>query len=258
MDANQQAAMVPSGNVRDETCIPVTVAMLMKSYPPLMNDEHVKPNALVLEDGRPLHKVRLVAAVRNFAEMSTTVTYQVEDGTGVIEVRQWIDNTCSYLTELRRSTMKENIYVKIYGYPKLYEGRREIRAESIRPIKTGNEISHHFLEVIHTGETYIRRTNDGKPPDSSKSGPEHNMDDDREVAAPEDISSSRMHIREAVIAYISVVGDDNGRGADVTELVNSMVDGGQFSRTATMSVIRQLVSECVIFQTSEDHLLRLA
>ncbi len=43
----------------------------------------------VLKDGRPLHMVMLVGAVRNFCEKINHVQIDVEDGTGLVRVILW-------------------------------------------------------------------------------------------------------------------------------------------------------------------------
>jgi hypothetical protein len=43
----------------------------------------------VLKDGRPLHIVKLVGAVRNFRVNSKHVQIDVEDGTGLLRVILW-------------------------------------------------------------------------------------------------------------------------------------------------------------------------
>jgi hypothetical protein len=43
----------------------------------------------VLKDGRPLHMVKLVGAVRNFCANIKHVQIDVEDGTGLVQVILW-------------------------------------------------------------------------------------------------------------------------------------------------------------------------
>jgi hypothetical protein len=43
----------------------------------------------VLKDGRPLHMVKFVGAVRNFSVNTKYVQIDVEDGTGLVRVILW-------------------------------------------------------------------------------------------------------------------------------------------------------------------------
>ncbi len=43
----------------------------------------------VLNDGQPLHMVKLVGAVRNFSVNIEYIQIEVEDGTGLVQVILW-------------------------------------------------------------------------------------------------------------------------------------------------------------------------
>ncbi len=48
---------------------------------------------LVLKDGRPLHMVKFVGAIRNFSVNTKYVQIDVEDGTGLVQVILWKNRT---------------------------------------------------------------------------------------------------------------------------------------------------------------------
>uniref|UniRef100_A0A7S3LCE0 Replication protein A C-terminal domain-containing protein n=1 Tax=Amphora coffeiformis TaxID=265554 RepID=A0A7S3LCE0_9STRA len=127
----------------EQTVLPVTIAMMLTSQ---TVDERPQ-----LQDGRFLHRVRFVAAVRNFEDMSTNILYEVEDGTGMIEVQQWLDDQKenAKTAEMRELTKKEHVYLKITGQLKDYNGKKKVVADGIRPLTTGNELAHHMLEVVY-------------------------------------------------------------------------------------------------------------
>jgi hypothetical protein len=68
-------------NNGEHTLIPVTAKMI---YSAVWNGEW-----FVLKDGRPLHMVKLVGAVRNFRVDIKLVQIDVEDGTGLVRVIVW-------------------------------------------------------------------------------------------------------------------------------------------------------------------------
>ena len=127
----------------EQNVLPVTIAMMVTSQ--TVDD---RPQ---LQDGRVLHRVRFVAAVRNYEDMSTNIEYEVEDGTGMIKVKEWLDDhkENAKTAEIRELTKKEHVYVKITGQLKDYNGNKQVVANSIRPLTTGNELSHHMLEVVY-------------------------------------------------------------------------------------------------------------
>lgn len=127
----------------EQTVIPVTVAMMLQS--------RVVDDRPQLADGRFLHRVRFVAAVRSFEDMSTNVEYEVEDGTGLIKVKEWLDDhkENAKSIEIREQTKREHVYIKVTGQLKDYAGSKQVVADSIRPLTTGNELAHHMLEVVY-------------------------------------------------------------------------------------------------------------
>jgi replication factor A2 len=138
----------------EQTVIPVSIQMANKAT---LDPSNVEKSALLLQDGRPLHTVCLVGAVRSVEDQSTNVLYTIEDGTGTMDVKQWLDdNDSSMMLQMRKETTKEGIYVKVLGEIKDYEGKKLVVARSVRPLSTGNELTHHLLEVIYSGETFQR------------------------------------------------------------------------------------------------------
>jgi replication factor A2 len=139
----------------EQTMVPVTIRMCLGAMPDEISEG---VGGLQLEDGRRLYHVRFVAAVRSFEDFSTNVVYTLEDGTGLMEVKQWLDdNHCTAIAEMRQHTLKENIYLKVVGQIKEYDGKKMVVAESIRVLSTGNELAHHMLEVVYAGETFKRK-----------------------------------------------------------------------------------------------------
>ncbi len=65
----------------EHTLIPVTVKMIHSTVRDCKR--------LVLKDGRPLHMVKLVGAVRNFRVHDKHVQIDLEDGTGLLRVIFW-------------------------------------------------------------------------------------------------------------------------------------------------------------------------
>jgi replication factor A2 len=137
----------------EQTMIPVTVQMALSAHP----DPAGGDGTLQLPDGRNIATVQLVGAVRAVNDQSTNVLYQLEDGTGLLDVKEWLnDNDCTASAEIRKETLHENIYLKVVGQIKDYEGKKMLVASSVRPLSTGNELAHHMLQVVHSAEKYKR------------------------------------------------------------------------------------------------------
>jgi len=131
----------------EQTLIPVTIKMLLAA---------AKSNN-TLQDGREPHQVKIVAAVREVTKGSTSYNYTVEDGTGAIEVKEWIEDGNITMTQMREDAAMEHQYIRIVGKLGEYDNKPQVVAHSVRKVTTGNELTHHFLEVVHSAEKYNKQ-----------------------------------------------------------------------------------------------------
>ncbi|WFD36108.1 Replication factor A protein 2 [Malassezia cuniculi] len=98
-------------------------------------------------DGTELSQVTFVAWIRSIARNATNVSYTLDDGTGQIDVRQWIDNTADQGDPA--SELHENQYVRVLGEIKSFNNKRSVTAASIKALTDHNEYIFHQLEAIH-------------------------------------------------------------------------------------------------------------
>ncbi len=107
-------------NNGEHTLIPVTAKMIHSA---IWNGEQ-----FVLKDGRPLHMVKLVGAVRNFCVNIKHVQIDVEDGTEFVRLILWRkQNECTaqrHLIDERNC----NHYIRVIGEVEDYYGVHEIIA----------------------------------------------------------------------------------------------------------------------------------
>ncbi len=106
----------------------------------------------VLKDGRPLHMVKLVGAVRNFRVNIKHVQIDVEDGTRLVWVIDWSKEKECTAQRCLIDKCNSNGYIRVIGEVKNYYGVHEIIAFNVRPVSCGNEVTHHFLEVAYSFE----------------------------------------------------------------------------------------------------------
>jgi replication factor A2 len=207
----------------EQTLTPVTIRMVRRAHPDTAGGD----GSLVLQDGRKLASVKIVGAVRSVEDHSTNVVYNIEDGTGLIEVKQWLDdNECTALQELRQETLKEHVYLKIVGQIKDYEGNKIIVANSVRPLSSGNELTHHMLEVAYSGERHKRGKGGGGGSDDP--------------------------LRAAVLHLFEHHEDSGEAGVHVQVCVDKL--SGSFQEAEIRKMIEALSEEGHIYSTvSDDH-----
>ena len=107
-------------NNGEHTLIPVTARMIHSAV--------WDSKRFVLKDGRPLHMVKLVGAVRNFCEKLKHIQIDVEDGTGLMRVILWRkEKEC---TAQRQMIYKCNSthYIRVIGEVEDYYGVHKIIA----------------------------------------------------------------------------------------------------------------------------------
>lgn len=127
-----------------DTLRPVTIKQLLSA-------QTTSPEAdTFLIDDSEATQVTFVAQVRNISMQTTNVTYKMDDGTGIIEVKVWIDaDTMNSMDEGadQKSKPVEQGYARVWGRLKDFNSKRHVGANYVRPISDYNEISYHLLEA---------------------------------------------------------------------------------------------------------------
>jgi len=123
-----------------QTLIPVTVSSFKRGS--TGDDESIQI------DGRDISQVTIVGKIEKIQDQSTYVNYTVDDGTGAIDVRQWLDSDESEYLRSERAKLQSGRYARVVGYPRKFNNERSLVAMHIAPVTDFNEITFHGLEVI--------------------------------------------------------------------------------------------------------------
>lgn len=204
--------------------------------------------SLLLEDGRKVAMVKLVATARAVEDHSTNIVYNMEDGTGLIDVKQWHnDNDCSAFQEIRQETAKEHVYLKVIGQIKDYEGSKILMANSVRPLSNGNELTHHMLEVVYSAERYKRMDGFVSTTTPISTGIGFSGPHVSALAG----SDGGHPLRNAVL-HLFKNGPDNGQGIHVDIVISDLK--GSYQEADIRKAIEALSEEGLIYSTvSDDH-----
>ena len=131
-----------------DTLRPVTIKQLVDAHYSPGGDDHI------MIDGSETKQITFVGQIRNISTQTTNITYKLDDGTGIIEVKQWIDadalnNPDDPANQKPKPT--EQGYARVWGRLKEFNNKRHVGANFIRPIQDYNEIQYHLLEatVVH-------------------------------------------------------------------------------------------------------------
>lgn len=104
-------------------------------------------------DGAPLTQVTVVGQVRSVTPQSTNVTVRIDDGTGQMDVKKWIDADRPPEAE---APLELDSYVRVWGRLKSFSSKRHVGAHVMRPVADFNEVNYHLLEATYV-HLYLTR-----------------------------------------------------------------------------------------------------
>jgi replication factor A2 len=96
--------------------------------------------------------LKSVGAVRNFRVNIKHVQIDLEDGTGLVRVVLWRKEIECTAQHCLIDKCNSNRYICVIGEVENYYGVHEIIVFDVRPVCSGNEVTHHFLEVAYSFE----------------------------------------------------------------------------------------------------------
>jgi len=132
----------PSGGRKRtaDTLRPVTLKQLNAA-------EQAHPDAEFFIEGVELGQVTFVATIRNISRQATNVSYSMEDGTGHIDVRQWLESADD--DSGKTEGIEQNTFVRVIGTLKSFNNKRSVGATVIRPVIDFNEVAYHKAEALY-------------------------------------------------------------------------------------------------------------
>ncbi len=114
----------------------------------------------ILKDYQPLHMVKLVGAAWNFRVNVQYIQIDVEDGTGLVRVILWRkDKECTTQRQMIQEC-NSHCYIRVIGVVEYYYGVHRIIAFNVWPVSSGNDITHHFLDVVYSFEKRLEYLED--------------------------------------------------------------------------------------------------
>jgi replication factor A2 len=142
-----------------DTVRPVTILQLLTATQP-------HPDADFRISGHELTLCTFVAQIQSIASLSTNTTYKLDDGTGLVECKVWIDLDAQNAESKKgEKPLREGDYVRVYGRLKSFNNKRHLGAHVVRRIEDFNEVAYHLLEATYV-HLYLTRG----PPESLAGG----------------------------------------------------------------------------------------
>ncbi len=88
--------------------------------------------------------VKLVGAIRNSGGNIKHIQTDVEDGTRLVRVIFWRNKKECMAQHCLLDECNSNRYIRVIGEVKDYYGVHKIIDFNVRPVGSGNEVTHHF------------------------------------------------------------------------------------------------------------------
>ncbi|KAI9732371.1 MAG: replication factor A protein 2 [Cirrosporium novae-zelandiae] len=141
-----QASPSGRGSYSRDTLRPVTIKQVLTA-------QQSHPDADFRIDGQEITQITFVGQIRNISTQTTNITYRLDDGTGTIDVKQWIDPDTGGPQapdpNSGKPALVENAYARVWGRMKAFNNKRHVGAHVIRPLDNYNEIPYHLLEAAY-------------------------------------------------------------------------------------------------------------
>lgn len=123
---------------------PVTIKQINESTQPV-------PDSEFQINGVVLNMVSFIGAIRKVESTTSACVVTLEDGTGSIDIRRWIDtNITSAEEEATKYMALQDTYVLVTGALKEFNQKKNIQNTTIKEIKDHNELVYHNLSAIYT------------------------------------------------------------------------------------------------------------
>ncbi|KAL9118587.1 MAG: hypothetical protein Q9187_004865 [Circinaria calcarea] len=151
--SGSQQSPAGRGTYGKDTLRPVTIRQVLNAYQP-------HPDAEFKLDDVEITQVTFVGQIRNISTQTTNITYKMDDGTGIIEVKQWIDSdattSLSNPSDASKAKLETDGWARVWGRLKSFSNKRHVGAHVIRPVTDKNEINYHLLEATYVHLYFTR------------------------------------------------------------------------------------------------------
>jgi len=231
-----------------QSLLPVSVKQLLSAMP---GEDGYKI------DDAELTTLKLVGTLVEPQEHSTNLNFKLNDGSGTIECKQWIEKDATTFGKLR--SLREGLLVRVVGNLREYEGKVHVLVFDVTPITDWNELSYHILDIVLT---HLQNTR-GPIPGSMAPGPMMGVTSTPSaVRGPSTgfgvgaavVSTKRDDINQAIFsAYASNINQDIGmRYEEVMATLKSR--GITISFDQLTKGVEQLCNDGRLYTTiDEDH-----
>lgn len=228
-----------------DTLRPVTIKQLIEATQPPNDADYF------ILDGSEMTQVTFVGQIRNISTQTTNVTYKLDDGTGIIEVKVWIDAEAMNNPDdpsHQKPKLVDQAYARVYGRLKAFNGKRHVGANIIRPIQDYNEVQYHLLEATAVHLHFSRG-----PPESlqTKGGANGMTNGNHQQGQMNGQSGLPAHLTPTMRKVMQCLNDTPQTNEGLHAQVIASTTGMQFGDV--LDAGQALVNEGLVYTTVDEH-----
>ena len=226
----------------DDSLRPLTIKQLIDC-------EEAYPGADLAIDGQTLTMITIVGQVRAVNPQATNITYRLDDGTGTIDVKKWVDAEKADDTEPK---FAPDTYVRVWGRLKTFNGKKHVGAHMVRAIEDFNEVNYHLLEATYVHLFLTKGAPAGKTAGGDAGGDSmfvdggYNAGGDSGGATNSRISSCSRTAQQ-VFNFIN-----NSPGGNEGIHLNQISSGTGLSVREVLGAADELLGHGIIYTTIDD------
>lgn len=224
----------------EKSLVPVTIGMVKKST-----------NG-VLQDGRGPELIKIVGAVCEYSSKSTSIEFIVEDGTGKIAVKDWVESDDKVKQELSAEASVEHQYIRVIGKIQVYENEIHITAQHVKKLKDANELTYHMIETVHSLEKYKRSSNIVGSPSMAMSHMQLNSGARLHASKPIGMSYGGENVvgglQSEIMNFLKKF--DESLGGNINDFI---ANNKQYGEAQVRAAIESLSTEGMIYSTVDEN-----
>lgn len=206
-------------------------------------------------EGREVSHVSFVGAIIQIDEASTSLNFVIEDGTGRIEAKHWLDDGDADFAS-KRAQWVEGSYVQVVGNIREFHGNKNIVAFDVRPVVDFNQITHHLLEAIWVhlknkepvrqpmGQTMATSNNNMQMGSTGFNG-------NAQTDFSQNANDSESALQNMVLQCIHTMQQEFPDGVDIRKVTEELVSKGQNAANINKA-IAFLQDEGNLYSTTDD------
>ncbi|KAG9259102.1 uncharacterized protein F5Z01DRAFT_669833 [Emericellopsis atlantica] len=225
-------------NFQDESLRPVTVKQILEA-------DEAYSGADFKIDGQTVTQITAVGQVRSINPQPTNITIRIDDGTGTVEVKKFIDVDKQH--EATNPGFEVDQHVRVFGRLKSFSGKRYVSAHLIRLITDPNEVNYHMLEATYV-HLYFTKP---QPGDNGGDGDGMFIDGGAGAGGMGGQSNSKLsgcsNLARRMHTYMN-----SASGGNEGVHLNNVVSGTGMSMNDVLKAAEELLGQGLIYTTVDD------